>query len=176
MLRVARVLCPRIVGCCGGWVLPGLLAPLLWGVEGEGFDGHGHLSSHGGCGSGVVVIRWLGEGVEAGKLFRVGGVEALVVSVGFPGQDVAPQLGCLFPIGIGDVCSGQADTAMVEFFEQTQVDQGVVETVEVEVDLGCACPDLVALHAGADSADLIEMDLTVEQMTETRPDLVTINT
>ena len=64
----------------------------------------------------------------------------------------------------------------MKFLEQTQVDQGVVETVVIDVDLGPARPDLVALHAGTDSADLVEVDLTVEQMPETRLDLVTVNT
>ena len=49
---------------------------------------------------------WLDEGVEAGELFRVGGVEAVVVDPDVFGEGVAPVLGCLFPIGIGDVCFG----------------------------------------------------------------------
>ena len=51
-------------------------------------------------------------------MFGVGVVEVVVFSVGVGCQAVAPYLGFLVPVGVGDVGLGELDVAVVEFFEE----------------------------------------------------------
>ena len=64
-------------------------------------------------------------------MFGVGVVEVAVFSVGVGCQDIAPYLGLFVPVGVGDVGLGELDVAVVEFFGESQMYEGVVVSVVV---------------------------------------------
>ena len=108
-------------------------------------------------------------------MFGVGVVEVAVFSIGIGCQDVAPYLGFLVPVGVGDVGLGELDVAVVEFFGESQMYEGVVVSVVVDVDFGFSGPDFVAVYSYADSGDVVESDLAVEEGSESGPDFVVVD-
>lgn len=108
-------------------------------------------------------------------MFGVGVVEVAVFSVGVGCQDIAPYLGLFVPVGVGDVGLGELDVAVVEFFGESQMYEGVVVSVVVDVDFGFSGPDFVAFYSYADSGDVVESDLAVEEGSESGPDFVVVD-
>ncbi|MBK5655060.1 MAG: hypothetical protein I4N50_25605, partial [Rhizobium sp.] len=108
-------------------------------------------------------------------MFGVGVVEVAVGDPDVFGEAIAPYLGFFVPVGVVDVGFGEVDSAVVEFFEEAQVEEGVVESVVVDVDFGFSGPDFVSLYSYADSGDVVEADLTVEEVSESGPDFVVVD-
>ena len=96
-------------------------------------------------------------------MFGVGVVEVAVFSVGVGCQDIAPYLGLFVPVGVGDVGLGELDVAVVEFFGESQMYEGVVVSVVVDVDFGFSGPDFVAVATDVESGDVGESDLVIEE-------------
>ncbi len=108
-------------------------------------------------------------------MFGVGVVEVAVFSVGIGCQDVAPYLGFFVPVGVVDVGLGESDSAVVEFFGESQMYEGVVVSVVVDVDFGFPGPDFVAFYTDVESGDVVEADVAVEEGAESGPDFVVVD-
>ena len=108
------------------------------------------------------MVGWADEGVEVCEVLGVGVVEVAVVEPYLSGEDVAPGLGFFFPVGVGDVSSGEAEFAVVELFNEAYVKKGVIESVVSDINFGFPGPDIVVLYAGAESGDVGESDFAVE--------------
>lgn len=92
-------------------------------------------------------------------MFGVGVVEVAVFSVGVGCQDIAPYVGLFVPVGVGDVGLGELDVAVVEFFGESQMYEGVVVSVVVDVDFGFSGPDFVAVATDVESGpDFVVVD------------------
>ena len=108
-------------------------------------------------------------------MFGVGVVEVAVVDPDVFGEAIAPYLGLFVPVGVGDVGLGELDVAVVEFFGESQMYEGVVVSVVVDVDFGFSGPDFVAFYTDVESGDVGEADLAVEEGAESGPDFVVVD-
>lgn len=65
--------------------------------------------------------------------------------------------------------------AVVEFFGESQMYEGVVVSVVVDVDFGFSGPDFVAVATDVESGDVGELDLVIEEGSESGPDFVVVD-